>query len=39
MFNVLLQVGRLKDKGLATQEQISIIKRNSTGKALDIARQ
>jgi glutaryl-CoA dehydrogenase len=34
-----LQVGRLKDEGLAAPEMISIIKRNSCGKALDIARQ
>ncbi|XP_076440319.1 glutaryl-CoA dehydrogenase, mitochondrial-like [Babylonia areolata] len=34
-----LQVGRLKDQGLATPEMISLIKRNSCGKALDIARQ
>ncbi|XP_015783992.1 glutaryl-CoA dehydrogenase, mitochondrial [Tetranychus urticae] len=33
-----LQVGRLKDKGLATHEMISLIKRNSCGKALKIAR-
>ncbi|XP_025410341.1 glutaryl-CoA dehydrogenase, mitochondrial [Sipha flava] len=33
-----LQVGRLKEQGLATPEMISLIKRNSTGKALDIAR-
>ena len=33
-----LRVGRLKDIGKATPEMISIIKRNSTGKALDIAR-
>jgi glutaryl-CoA dehydrogenase len=33
-----LQVGRLFDQGLATPEMISLIKRNSTGKALDIAR-
>jgi glutaryl-CoA dehydrogenase len=34
-----LHVGRLKDEGLAAPEMISIIKRNSCGKALDIARQ
>ncbi|XP_043210068.1 glutaryl-CoA dehydrogenase, mitochondrial-like [Amphibalanus amphitrite] len=34
-----LQVGRLKDQGLAAPEMISLIKRNSCGKALDIARQ
>ena len=33
-----LRVGRLKDEGRATPEMISIIKRNSCGKALDIAR-
>ncbi|XP_025110279.1 glutaryl-CoA dehydrogenase, mitochondrial-like [Pomacea canaliculata] len=33
-----LQVGRLKDQGKATSEMISMIKRNSCGKALDIAR-
>ena len=34
-----LQVGRLKDQGKAAPEMISILKRNSCGKALDIARQ
>lgn len=33
-----LQVGRLKDKGMVTPEMISMIKRNSCGKSLDIAR-
>ncbi|XP_012278878.1 glutaryl-CoA dehydrogenase, mitochondrial [Orussus abietinus] len=33
-----LQVGRLKDEKRATPEMISLIKRNSAGKALDIAR-
>ncbi len=33
-----LRVGRLKDEGIATVEITSIIKRNSCGKALDIAR-
>lgn len=33
-----LQVGRLKDKGMATPEMVSIIKRNSCGRALDAAR-
>ncbi|XP_049781936.1 glutaryl-CoA dehydrogenase, mitochondrial-like isoform X1 [Schistocerca cancellata] len=33
-----LHVGRLKDKNLCTPEMISILKRNSCGKALDIAR-
>ncbi|HAK64219.1 MAG TPA: acyl-CoA dehydrogenase [Alphaproteobacteria bacterium] len=33
-----LRVGRLKDEGAATPEMISLIKRNSCGKALDICR-
>ena len=33
-----LRVGRLKEAGLATPEMISLIKRNSCGKALNIAR-
>ncbi|GIZ01488.1 glutaryl-CoA dehydrogenase, mitochondrial [Caerostris extrusa] len=33
-----LQVGRLKDEGKTTPEMISLVKRNSCGKALDIAR-
>ncbi len=33
-----LQVGRLLDQELAAPEMISLIKRNSSGKALDIAR-
>ncbi len=33
-----LQVGRLMDEGRMTHEMISLIKRNSAGKALDIAR-
>ncbi|XP_078353517.1 glutaryl-CoA dehydrogenase, mitochondrial-like isoform X2 [Oculina patagonica] len=33
-----LQVGRLKDEGKYCPEMISLIKRNSCGKALDIAR-
>ena len=33
-----LRVGRLKDQGRATPEMISLIKRNSAGKALEIAR-
>lgn len=33
-----LQVGRLKDQGLAAPEMISMVKRNSCGKALAIAR-
>lgn len=34
-----LQVGRLLDEGNGTPEMISLIKRNSAGKALEIARQ
>lgn len=34
-----LQAGRLLDEGFCAPEVISLIKRNSTGKALDIARQ
>lgn len=33
-----LQVGRLKEQDVAAPEMISLIKRNSCGKALDIAR-
>lgn len=33
-----LQLGRLKDKNMHTPEQISMLKRNNAGKALDIAR-
>ncbi|XP_013410858.1 glutaryl-CoA dehydrogenase, mitochondrial [Lingula anatina] len=33
-----VQVGRLKDDGKAAPEMISLIKRNSCGKSLDIAR-
>ncbi len=33
-----LQVGRMKDSGTCPPEAISLIKRNSCGKALDIAR-
>jgi len=33
-----VQVGRLKDEGKLSTEMISIIKRNSCGKALEIAR-
>jgi glutaryl-CoA dehydrogenase len=33
-----LQVSRLRDRGLATPEMVSLLKRNSAGKALDIAR-
>ena len=34
-----LRLGRLKDEGNAPVELTSIVKRNSCGKALDIARQ
>ena len=34
----VLRVGRLMDEGRATPEMISLIKRNSCGKALDMAR-
>jgi glutaryl-CoA dehydrogenase len=33
-----LRVGRLKEEGKATPEMVSLIKRNSCGKALEIAR-
>jgi glutaryl-CoA dehydrogenase len=33
-----LRVGRLMDEGKAVPEMISLIKRNSCGKALDVAR-
>lgn len=33
-----LHLGRLKDKGMLCPEMVSIVKRNSCGKALDIAR-
>lgn len=33
-----VHVGRLKEKNMVTPEMISILKRNSTGKALEIAR-
>eukprot|EP01135_Chromosphaera_perkinsii_P003562 Nk52_evm20s248 gene=Nk52_evmTU20s248 len=33
-----LHVGRLKDEGMAATEMISLLKRNSCGKALNIAR-
>ncbi len=33
-----LRVGRLMDEGKSTPEMVSIVKRNSCGKALDIAR-
>jgi glutaryl-CoA dehydrogenase len=34
----VLRVGRMKDEGIAPAEITSIVKRNSCGKALDIAR-
>ena len=34
----VLRVGRLMDEGRATPEMISLIKRNSCGKSLEIAR-
>jgi len=34
----VLRVGRLMDEGKAAPEMISLVKRNSSGKALDIAR-
>ena len=33
-----LRVGRLKDEGKSTPDMVSLIKRNSTGKALEVAR-
>ncbi|MGA0032096.1 MAG: acyl-CoA dehydrogenase [Burkholderiales bacterium] len=33
-----LHVSRLREQGLATPEMVSLLKRNSTGKALEIAR-
>ncbi|MGH7716281.1 MAG: acyl-CoA dehydrogenase family protein, partial [Vulcanimicrobiaceae bacterium] len=33
-----LRLGRLKDEGRATPEMVSLLKRNSCGKALEIAR-
>lgn len=33
-----LRVGRMKDEGLASPEVVSLVKRNSCGKALDVAR-
>jgi glutaryl-CoA dehydrogenase len=33
-----LRLGRLKDRGQATPEMVSLLKRNSCGKAIDIAR-
>ncbi|MGB0388373.1 MAG: acyl-CoA dehydrogenase [Ardenticatenaceae bacterium] len=37
-FQSVLRVGRLMDEGKAAPEMISLVKRNSCGKALDIAR-
>ncbi|KAI9499609.1 glutaryl-CoA dehydrogenase [Zychaea mexicana] len=37
--NACLQVGRLKDAGRAAPQMISMMKRNSAGKALQIARE
>ena len=37
--NACLRLGRLKDEGRAAPEAISMLKRNSCGKSLDIARQ
>ncbi|WP_142809519.1 acyl-CoA dehydrogenase [Tepidiphilus olei] len=34
----VLRIGRMKDEGIATVELTSLVKRNSCGKALDIAR-
>ena len=34
----VLRVGQLLDEGVATPEMISLVKRNSCGKALEIAR-
>jgi glutaryl-CoA dehydrogenase len=34
----VLRLGRLMDEGRATPEMVSLLKRNSTGKSLDIAR-
>src|SRR5206468_10910282 len=34
----VLRVGRLMDEGRATPEMVSMVKRNSCGEALDIAR-
>ena len=34
-----LHVSRMRDKGMASPEMVSLLKRNNTGKALDIARQ
>jgi glutaryl-CoA dehydrogenase len=37
-YQAALQVGRLKDDGKWAPEMVSLIKRNSCGKALDISR-
>ena len=36
--NACLTLSRLRDQGKATPEMVSLLKRNSAGKALDIAR-
>jgi len=36
--HAVLRLGRLVDDGRATPEMVSLLKRNSCGKALDIAR-
>jgi glutaryl-CoA dehydrogenase len=36
--HAVMRVGRLFDEGKATPEMVSLVKRNSAGKALDIAR-
>ena len=38
-YQSVLRVGRLMDEGKHTHEMISLVKRNSCGKALEIARQ
>ena len=37
-YQACLQVGRLMDAGTYTPDMISMVKRNSCGKALEIAR-
>ena len=39
IFGLKFQVGRLMEEKKAAPEMISLIKRNSCGKALDMARQ
>ena len=36
--HAVLRLGRLMDEGRATPEMVSLLKRNSCGKALDVAR-